>query len=117
MHLRITPFEPQGMIQTWRRREKEETKEKDDTKEKQEETKEDTKEETKEETKEKEDATGGRPILRGNNIGECYRGVHFLHFLKFKYNEPLTTPPFPFYYLAKWKEEDTNMKEKEEMKK
>ena len=42
-------------------------------------------------------------------------GGHFLHFLKFKYNEPLSPfPQFPFYHLAKQKEEDRNMKEKED---
>ena len=56
------------------RKDEEETKEEkeDDMKEK----------ETKEETKEKEDVTEGQPILRGCNIGECYRDVHFLHFFK-----------------------------------
>ena len=47
--------------------------------------------------------------------GECYGGCHFLHFLKLKYIEPLSPfLPFPFYYLAKRKDEDR--KDEEETK-
>ena len=46
--------------------------------------------------------------------GECYGGCHFLHFLKLKYIEPLSPfLPFPFYYLAKRKDEDRKDEEEE----
>ena len=38
-------------------------------------------------------------------------------FLFSSYSNTLIISPFPFYYLAKRKEEDTNMKEKDETKK
>ena len=44
-------------------------------------------------------------------------GGHFLCVFKFKYNELLSPfPPFPFYHLAKQKEEDRNMKKENDTK-
>ena len=56
-----------------------------------------------------------RPIQIGEmeemeEIGECY-GFYFSFS---SYSNTLIISPFPFYYLAKRKEEDTNMKEKED---
>ena len=61
-----------------------------------------------------------RPIQIGEmeemeEIGECYRGSLLFFFLLIQIHSSF--PPFPFYYLAKRKEEDTNMKEKDETKK